>query len=123
MCESLSSKHDTIGVGVGVGEAPTVMVTVAGESLSFPRVSVTYNFAVETPFAVYVCEIVGFDCVTKLVSPKSKVYDAIASPASGSEEAEPSKFTVSGAEPDSGAALSTAVGAVCGRQKLLPTSV
>ena len=59
----------------------------------------------------------------KLVSPKSKVYDAIASPASGSEEPEPSKFTVNGAEPESGAALNTAVGGVCGRQKLLPTSV
>src|SRR5213593_625697 len=57
------------------------------------------------------------------VSPKSNVYAAIASPASGSLEAEASKLTVSGAGPNVGDALRRAIGGLFGRQKKLPTNV
>ena len=64
--------------------------------------------------------MVGEDCVTGAEpSPKSKVYEATESPASGSEDPDPTNPTCSGTFPDLGEAVRAAVGAVFGAQAAL----
>src|SRR5437870_2362772 len=104
-----SSKQVTVGC--------TSITTEALSMLCFPCVSVTVSFAWNSPAFVYVCVTVGVDCVTGAEpSPKLNVYDATESPASGSEDPDPSNATCSGTLPDRGEAVSTAVGAVFGAQ-------
>src|SRR5438067_164465 len=92
--------------------------------LSCPRESVTVSEAWYVPGFVYVCEIVGLDCVTGVEpSPKRNVYDATWSPASASDEPEASNATVSGTEPLVGVACNAAAGGVFAAQKSLPESV
>src|SRR5205809_7650940 len=108
----LSSKHVTVG--------STLTTTEASSMLCFPCVSVTVSFAGNSPAFVYVWVIVGVDCVTGAEpSPKSNVYEATESPASGSEDPDPSNATCSGTLPDRGDALSAAGGAVFGAQASL----
>ena len=114
-----------VGVGVGVGDAAgaTEIITCAVFVLCAPRESVTVSRAGKLPAAVYVCAIVGVDCVTAgEPSPKLNVYEAMVSAGgsvSGSNEPEPLRATDNGAVPWVGVAVKTAIGGVLGRQTWL----
>jgi hypothetical protein len=100
----------------------TVISTVAVFPLCSPRESRTVSVASYFPARSYVCEIVGVVVVTGVEpSPKSNVYDAISSSASGSDDPDASKPTVKGRGPVVGEALRTAVGAAFA-QKAFPES-
>src|SRR5258707_598483 len=68
--------------------------------------------------------MVAFVCVTTVEpSPKSKLYEAMVSPGSGSLEFAPLKFTDSGAFPDVGEPDNSANGAAFGWHDAFPTIV
>jgi hypothetical protein len=71
---------------------------------------VTFNTALYVPATVYVYD--GFATVESpnVPSPFRSHEYVIVSPASGSDDADPSKFTVNGAVPDVGDPVATAVG-------------
>ena len=96
---------------VEVPELDTVIVT--GELVvDAPWLSVTFNRALYVPFDVYVYDGLAAVESPNVPSPfRSQEYERV-SPAFGSDDALPSKFTVNGALPAVGDAVATAVGGV-----------
>src|SRR6266542_2235383 len=98
----------TVSLATGGWFAAGDTVTVAEAVAIAPPLSVTVTLAVQVP-AAYVWVAVAPGCgPTTVPSPKSNRYDAMLP--SGSDDAEASAVTASGAVPDDGVTVSLATG-------------
>jgi hypothetical protein len=108
---ALARSVDVPGVVVPkVDPLPATVMVIGVLFVDEPWLSVTFSTALYVPAVEYVND--GFATVESpnVPSPfRSHEYE-IVSPASGSDEPDPSKFTVNGAAPEVGDADATAVG-------------